>query len=206
MDQPINCCLKYTKVTTCLKQDLDQILDKVEKFYYSEFWKNRFKRRLKEEGLQYNPIEYDILLGTTSLLKEDTEFKVFDKGLNQRGVSNMNTMIALNVNLTNEDIIENVVMHEFGHRQYNQKEFNIIQELNHPLFKRELLEELSERDYRYFTDENELRQRIIPLVKEMVDNNWDSEQLYKYSNNLNIDDIKDIYSKEYIIHLLNNIL
>ena len=31
----------------------------------------------------------------------------------------MNTMIALNVNLTNEDIIENVVMHEFGHRQYN---------------------------------------------------------------------------------------
>ena len=115
-------------------------------------------------------------------------------------------MIALNVNLTNEDIIENVVMHEFGHRQYNQKEFNIIQELNHSLFKKEVLEELSERDYRYFTDENELRQRIIPLVKEMVDNNWDSEQLYRYSNNLNIDDIKDIYSKEYIIHLLNNIL
>lgn len=40
----------------------------------------------------------------------------------------------------------------------------------------------------------------------MVDNNWDSEYLYRYSNNLNIDDIKDIYSKEYITHLLNNIL
>ena len=53
---------------------------------------------------------------------------------------------------------------------------------------------------------NELRQRIIPIVKEMYDNNWTAEEAYELSANLKRDDIKDIFTKDYIIDLLKNIL
>ncbi len=38
----------------------------------------------------------------------------------------------------------------------------------------------------------------------MYDNNWTAA--YELSENLKIDDIKDIFTEEYIIHLLKNIL
>lgn len=123
----------------------------------------------------------------------------------------MNTMIALNVNLTNEDIIENVVMHEFGHRQYNQQEFVFIKYLNEltigsPGLYIKSNQSLEDKDFNYFTNDNELRQRIIPIIKEMYDNNWAAEEAYELSENLKKDDIKDIFTKDYIIDLLNNIL
>lgn len=40
----------------------------------------------------------------------------------------------------------------------------------------------------------------------MYDNNWTAEEAYELSENLKIDDIKDIFTEEYIIHLLKNIL
>ena len=124
-------------------------------------------------------------------------------------------MIALNVNMSNEHLndshINNIIMHEFGHRQYNQQEFVFIKYLNEKCigFPGEHIkynQTLIEKDYPYFTDDNELRQRIIPIVKEMYDNKWTAEEAYDLSENLKIDDIKDIFTKEYIIHLLNNIL
>ena len=43
-------------------------------------------------------------------------------------------MIALNVNLDEDELndshINNIIMHEFGHRQYNQQEFVFIKYLN----------------------------------------------------------------------------
>lgn len=122
-------------------------------------------------------------------------------------------MIALNVNLDknelNDSHINNVIMHEFGHRQYNQQEFVFIKYLNELTIESPGLyikcnQSLEEKDYPYFTDDNELRQRIIPIVKEMYDNNWTAA--YELSENLKIDDIKDIFTEEYIIHLLKNIL
>lgn len=209
-----DCLERYISVAPYLGCLLKESLQEIERFYYSEFWQDRFKRRLKEEHLSYNPIQLDILLGTTSLLKEDTQFKVFKDSPTQNGVSNRDTMIGLNVNLDedekNDSHINTIVMHEFGHRQYNQKEFNIIQDLNSRVLKdpKEYIidKTLTDNDIKYFTDHNELRQRIIPIIKEMIDNNWNPYEVYNYSNNLKIDDIKNIYSKKYIINLIENIL
>lgn len=40
----------------------------------------------------------------------------------------------------------------------------------------------------------------------MHDNGWTAEEAHELSENLKIDDIKDIFTKEYILHLLDNIL
>lgn len=40
----------------------------------------------------------------------------------------------------------------------------------------------------------------------MYDNNWTIEESYELSENLKNDSIKDIFTKDYIIHLLKNIL
>lgn len=40
----------------------------------------------------------------------------------------------------------------------------------------------------------------------MYDNNWTAEEAYELSENLKRDDIKDIFTREYVIDLLENIL
>lgn len=207
-----DCYKQYTNVSKYLGNKLDQSLEEIEKFYYSEFWEDRFKKRLEEENLEYNPIELDIIQGTTTLLREDTKFKLFDENQNSNGQSDNGTMIALNINMSKEKLndshINNIIMHEFGHRQYNQETFKLIRYLNGKLLNKAKITDstLSEEDIKYFTDHNELRQRIIPLIKEMYDNNWSLEETYELSENLKMDDIKDIFTKEYIIGLLENIL
>lgn len=74
----INCHKQYTKVSNYLGNRLDESLKEIERFYYSDFWESRFKRRLKEEDLDYDPIELDILQGVSSSLREDTKFKLFN--------------------------------------------------------------------------------------------------------------------------------
>ena len=210
----LDCYQKYTQVSRGFGNRLDEVLKEIEQFYYSDFWIHRFKRRLQEERLNYNSIELDILQGTTSLLREDSEFKLFNEDSVQNGISNNKTMIALNINLDPDEIndshIKNVIMHEFGHRQYNQKEFEIVRCLNNIILKdsKEYIKDrtLTKNDLEYFSDDNELRQRIIPIIKEMKDNDWNSYETYQYSKNLNIYDIKQIYNKKYIITLLENIL
>lgn len=206
---------QYTKVSKFLGDRLDESLLEIERFYYSDFWTSRFRKRLREEGFRYYPLELDCILGSITYIREDTEFKMYDEDPTQNGVSDTGTMIALNVNLDEEELndshINNVIMHEFGHRQYNQQEFVFIKYLNELVIGAPGLyiknnEYLTRKDYPYFTDDNELRQRIIPIVKEMYDNNWDAEEAYDLSENLKIDDIKDIFTKDYIIHLLKNIL
>lgn len=209
-----NCYKQYTNVSEYLGGKLDKSLQEIEKFYYSEFWENRFKRRLQEENLEYNPIELDIIQGTTTILREDTKFKLFNEDQNSNGVSNNDTMIALNVNMSKEKLndshINNIIMHEFGHRQYNQETFNLIIYLNNKCLvniKEHIIDKtLTGKDLEYFTNSNELRQRIIPIVKEMYDNNWNAEEVYDKSKNLEQDDIKDIFTKSYILYLINNLL
>lgn len=210
-----DCHKRYTKVSNYLGNRLDESLKEIERFYYSDFWINRFRKRLKEEGFRYYPLELDCILGTTSCLRDNTKFKLFSENPTQNGRSDKGTMIALNVNLDKEELndshINNIIMHEFGHRQYNQQEFVFIKYLNKLAMKQPGLyikdnQILTERDYPYFTDDNELRQRIIPIIKEMYDNNWTLEETYELSENLKMDDIKDIFTKEYILNLLENIL
>lgn len=204
-----DCHKQYTNVSNYLGNRLDESLKEIEQFYYSDFWINRFKKRMHEEEEDYLPIQLDIILGITSDLRETTKFKLFEGEAN--GISNNDTMIALNTKLNNDSLINNIIMHEFGHRQYNQRGFRLIIELNKRIIKSPGLyiknnEVLETVDYTYFTNDNELRQRIIPIVKEMYDNNWTDEEAYELSENLKKDDIKDIFTKEYIIELLNNIL
>ena len=210
-----DCHKQYTKVSNCLGNRLDESLKEIERFFYSDFWIDRFKRRVREEGFRYYPVELDCILGTVSCLREDTKFKLFNEDSNSNGRSDNGTMIALNINMSKEKLndshINSIIMHEFGHRQYNQQEFTFIKYLNEKTigFPGEHIkcdQTLLEKDYPYFTDDNELRQRIIPIIKEMYDNNWEAEDAYEYSQNLEIDDIKEIFTREYIIHLLENIL
>ena len=211
----MNCHKQYTKVSSYLGSKLDDSLKEIERFYYSDFWTSRFKRRLKEEGFRYYPLELDCILGAISYLRDNTKFKLFDENQNKNGISNSSTMIALNINMSEEKLndshINNVIMHEFGHRQYNQQEFVFIKYLNEltigsPGLYIKNNQTLGIEDYPYFTNDNELRQRIIPIVKEMYDNDWTAEDAYELSENLRMDDIKDIFTKDYIIDLLNNIL
>ena len=211
----MNCHKQYTKVSSYLGSKLDDSLKEIERFYYSDFQTYRFKRRLKEEGFRYYPLELDCILGAISYLRDNTKFKLFDGNQNKNGVSNDSTMIALNINMSEEKLndshINNVIMHEFGHRQYNQQEFVFIKYLNELVIGSPGLyiknnQTLGIEDYPYFTNDNELRQRIIPIVKEMYDNDQTAEDAYELSENLRMDDIKDIFTKDYIIDLLNNIL
>lgn len=207
-----DCHKQYTNVSNYLGNMLDNSLKEIERFYYSDFWENRFKQRLKEEKIVYNPIELDIIQGTTTILRENTKFKLFNEESTSEGISNKDTMIALNINMKdlNDSHINTIIMHEFGHRQYNQETFVLIRKLNSRicyLASSNVIDNtLSEEDKQYFTNDNELRQRIIPIIKEMYDNNWAAEEAYELSENLKKDDIKDIFTKEYIIDLLNNIL
>lgn len=206
---------RYTNVSRQLGNRLDETLKEVEDFYYSPFWENRFKRRLREEDIDFDPIELSRIQGSASCLREDTQFKIFDEGPNLDGISDRGTMIALNTNMSQDELndshINNVVMHEFGHRQYNQKEFKTVVKLNKLTMRSPGLyirsnQHLTRKDYPYFTDHNELRQRIIPVIKEMYDNDWDAEDAYNLSTNLKQDCITEIFTKKYVIHLLNNIL
>lgn len=132
------CIDTYKEVSNYLGSRLDEVLESIEQFYYSDFWVNRFKRRLQEEGLEYNPIELDRLLGATTSIKDDNVFKLFDDVTSNKGISKRET-IALNINMnrkqSNDSHIENVIMHEFGHRQYNQSEFHIVEYLNDKILK-----------------------------------------------------------------------
>lgn len=209
----IDCHKQYTKVSPLLGDKLEDILEEIVRFFYSDFWIERFKKRVREEGFRFYPLELDCILGVISELKEDTNFKLFDEEKTQNGRSDNGTMIALNINMRdiNDSLIKNIIMHEFGHRQYNQTEFTFIKYLNekalrYPGHHIKKDEYLTKKDYPYFTDENELRQRIIPIIKEMYDNNWKAEDAYHLSTNLKNDDIKNIFTKEYIIDLLENIL
>lgn len=206
----MDCYKQYTEVSNLLGSKLDDILKEIERFYYSSPWINRLKRRLKEEGEDFLPIQLDIIQGITSDLREDTKFKLYSDDSNSIGKSNQDTMIALNTNIQ-ESQISNIIMHEFGHRQYNQKRFKLIIELNKRVIGSPGLfiknnEVLNREDYKYFMDHNEIRQRIIPIVKEMYDNGWTLGETYDKSQNLATDDIKNIFTREYILKLIDNIL
>lgn len=210
-----DCYKQYTKVSPYLGDLLNDVLLEIEKFYYSDFWKSRFKRRLQEEKLDFSYIQLDIIQGTSTELKEDTQFKIFNENQSKNGVSNKDTLIGLNTNMSNVKLnnshIKNVVMHEFGHRQYNQDSFKIVIDLNKKIIDNPELhiknnEYLNKEDLKYFIDHNEIRQRIIPIIKEMRDNRWNLGEVYDKSENLKIDDIKDIFERDYILKLIDNLL
>ena len=203
------CINGYENASVNITRRLYNILLKIQDFYSGSYWIKRFKRRLLEENIRFNNIEQ--IQNITSELIDKVLFKLFDKDSVYNGVSNRQNMIALNINFydwkQNDSHIQNVVMHEFGHLQYLQKEFQIIVDLN-----RAILNNLkpfglkSEVDERYFSNHNEIRQRIVPIIKEMLDNHWNFEQTYNLSENLRNDAIFTMYNKKTILFWLKNLL
>lgn len=210
----MDCYKQYTKVSPYLGNRLDDSLKEIERFYYTKFWEDRLFNKLNNFNYSTSD-KLNIICriqGATSYLRDDIKFKLFDESPNESGISSTDDMIALNINMKdlNDSHINNIIMHEFGHRQYDLPEFTIIKVINKDTFeniKENIIDEsLIKEDLEYFTNDNELRQRIIPIIKEMYDNNWTSSEAYDLSTNLNNDDIKSIFKKEYIIYLLKNIL
>ena len=97
-----DCHKQYTKVSKLLGSKLDESLKEIERFFYSEFWEDRFERRLREEGFRFYPLELDSIQGAISYLREDTKFKLFSEDANSNGRSDNGTMIALNINMSKE--------------------------------------------------------------------------------------------------------
>lgn len=161
-----DCYKQFTNVSPLLGEMLDNSLKEIERFFYSSFWINRFRKRMGEEEEYYIPIQLDIILGVSTDLRESTKFKIFDEDKSSNGMSNKRDMIALNTNISKEKLndshINNIIMHEFGHRQYNQKAFRLVIELNKRVIDSPGLfiknnEALDKEDYKYFIDHNELR-------------------------------------------------
>ena len=190
------------------EKDLNKILLDIEDFYYSDFWIQRLRRRGKEE---YIRIDLSKILDSILELNSIVRFKTFEDKETKNAYSTNCDVIAVNTNMSdrkiNDSHIYNLIMHELGHRQYDQRSFKPIIFLNKISLgdiESNLIKEPSK--YKYFTDHDELRQRIIPIVREMYINNWTPEEAYFQSPNLIQDDIYKLYGKEYIIHLLKNIL
>ena len=78
-----DCHKQYTKVSNYLGNRLGDYLSEVVRFFYSDFWTSRFRRRVKEEGFRFYPLELDCILGTISELKENTKFRLFDEDNNE---------------------------------------------------------------------------------------------------------------------------
>lgn len=107
--------------------------------------------------------------------------------------------------------------HEFGHSLYNVnriKDIPAVKQLvkaNDELIgdaEKHLISKgnLSEEQIAYYTDKDELRQRVIPVVEEMFENGWTAEDAFEKSIALKRSNLKDLFNKDYIIKLLEGML
>lgn len=70
----MDCYKQYTKVSNYLGNILDISLKEIERFYYSDFWERRFRRRIKESNLKLLPYHLSIIQGTISELRDEVKF------------------------------------------------------------------------------------------------------------------------------------
>lgn len=103
--------------------------------------------------------------------------------------------------------------HEFGHFMYGSAKpgFASIKEANAKLIgdpKTQLLEDVPADNPAVIimSDHDELRQRMIPAVKEMFQNKWTPEQAFEKSKALKLGEVNRVFKKPYIISLLGGLL
>lgn len=201
----MDCHKQFTNISSLLGELLDNSLKDIERFFYSSFWLNRFKRRMDEEDEDYIPIQLDITLGVSSDLRDRIKFKISNEGTESESV--------LVLDPTKDDIsesnINNTVLYKFGHKQYKEKAFHLAIALNKRVIGSPGLflqnnEILNREEYKHLIDPCELRQNIILVVKEMHDKGWTLVETYDKSKNLDI--IRNIFTRDYILKLIDNIL
>lgn len=103
--------------------------------------------------------------------------------------------------------------HEFGHFMYGSAKpgFASIKEVNAQLMGNPITQ--LKKDIPadnpaviIMSDHDELRQRMIPAVKEMFENKWTPEQAFDNSKALKLGEVKRVFKKPYIISLLGGLL
>lgn len=171
------------------------LLNKIRKFFYSKFYSDRYYRRTFTFQLQ--PI-----LNCTSSLLDNIKIDYY-KGPNYSNAKAQGNTIWLNQNKDIWDDSEfSLILHEFGHLQYKEKPMEEIVNLNNALKFPLPIGLENEKYLDYFSDKNEIRQRILPIVYCMYKNNFNSKEAYYYC----YDDLYLFYSQEQIIYWIENIL
>lgn len=203
--------------------------DDIDLFYGSDEYTERFNKRISDfmEG------EYGIKPTQEQLSQAKSKFDALLLDIQQRytpgmfkgspmGFSQGNSMhLGLNANLHNAPrTIDNTITHEFGHliyyypfgHQTSGSRFMLVNDANANLM-RSPSEHLTWKGFAlpddlrdYITSQNELRQRVIPVVKEMVENGWTAEEAYVKSAALKEANLDQLFDKNYIIKLLGGML
>lgn len=99
-------------------------------------------------------------------------------------------ILEVSSDLANNKKLQNSkdLIHDFCIRQYSQKAFNLVIELNKRILK----------------NTNISRHDIIPAIIEMYKNGWNIGEAY--DNSKYLDELKKNYSRDIILKLLDNIL
>lgn len=204
--------------------------DDIDLFYGSEEYTDRFNKRVSE---YYND-EFDLQLTSDQLSELKGQFDNMLADIQAKyqpgifrgepyGFANAQTMnVGLNANLsyTRPELINPTITHEFGHliwhypwfHQTKGTRFNVVNDTNISLMGNpsehltSVGKSLPQDRIDYITDHNELRQRIIPIVKEAMQKGWTPEQAYQKSKLVKYADLDTIFNKDYIIKLIGGML
>lgn len=203
--------------------------DDIDLFYGSDEYTERFNKRISDfmEG------EYGIKPTSEQLEQAKAKFDEILLDIQNRytpgmfkgspiGFSQGDTMyIGLNSNLHGTpEIIDPTLTHEFGHLIYHYpfrhqtagNRFMLVNDANASLMGSPVEHltwqglALPDNLRSYITSHNELRQRVIPVVKEMVENGWTAEEAYAKSHALKEASLDKAFDKDYIIKLLGGML
>lgn len=204
--------------------------DDIDMFYNSDEYTDRFNKRLSE----YYDDKYDNQLTSDQLSQLKGQFDDILADIQAKyqpgmfrgepyGFSNAQTMnLGLNANLAHSEpeIINPTITHEFGHLiwhypwfyQPKGARFSAVNNANISLMGNpvehltSIGRKLPQDRIDYITDHNELRQRVIPIVKEAMQNGWTPEEAYQKSKLVRNSNLDQIFDKDYIIKLIGGML
>lgn len=198
--------------------------DAIDKFYHSEEYYNRLYNNLLK--VYNDPNKVDQIMQTFYTYLENLQEKYFPIMYQDKVTNNGQAWgISPQYGLTTPYLGLNVkprqyaplidILHEFGHLMYDglrapDEMWPII------MYNEELMGDPREHvipnttlppgQISYLCNYDELRQRIIPVVREMIDNKWTPEEAYNKSNSLEYAGLKQAFDKEYLITLIGGML
>ena len=198
--------------------------DAIDKFYRSEEYYNRLYNNLLK--VYNDPNKVDQIIQTFYDYLENLQEKYFPIMYQAKAGNNGQAWgTAPRSGLTTPYLGLNVkagryaplidILHEFGHLMYDG--FNAPDEI-WPImrYNEELMGNprehvipnttLTPQMINYLCNYDELRQRIIPVVREMIDNKWTPEEAYNKSNSLEYAGLKQAFDKKYLITLIGGML
>lgn len=204
--------------------------DDIDSFYNSDEYNERFNNQVSkylqdkygitptQEQLNSVKLQFNTILNNIQKNYQPGMFKGGPHGF----ANSEKLQLGVNTNLSygELDILNEAIMHEFGHLIYGYpwwhqsagSRFNLINEINENLignpsehFTEKGLQ-LSSEQQKYITNDDEITQRIRPCIKEMFNNGWTPEEAYNKSEVLEHSNMKEYFNKDYLIKLLGGLL